>query len=78
MRVHLTLINPILAFIYSLSLLLLGGAIGIRWHNEPVALFSIAVLGAALMVLHDTLAALLWLWVGARYFSSASDRRDRG
>jgi hypothetical protein len=77
MKTHVTLSNPVLVFVYSLSLLLLGGAIGIKWHSEPVAVFSIALLGAALMVVHDTFSALLWLWVGARYLGSATDRKDR-
>jgi hypothetical protein len=61
------LANPLPIFIYSLSLLLLGYAIGIYWHAAPSVAVGLAIAGASLMVLHDTLTSLLWFWIAARW-----------
>jgi hypothetical protein len=75
MKMQVTLGNPFLIFVYSLSLLLMGDAVGIFWRAEPITAFSIAPLGAAFMVVHDTLSTLIWIWVTARWMQSANIRR---
>jgi hypothetical protein len=67
MKMHLTLGNPLLIFIYSLSLLLLGCAIGIYWHSAPSIAVGLTIAGASLMVLHDTLTSVIWFWIAAKW-----------
>ena len=61
------LANPLLIFIYSLSLFLLGCAVGIYWHSAPPVAVGLAIAGASLMVLHDTLTSLIWFWIAAMW-----------
>jgi hypothetical protein len=65
MKLEMTLGNPILIFIYGLALLLFGCAIGIHWHATPAVAVGLALLGAALMVLHEMFTAILWFWITA-------------
>jgi len=67
MKMHLTLGNPLLIFIYSLSLLLLGCAVGIHWHSAPSVAVGLAIAGASLMVLHDTLTSLISFGIAATW-----------
>jgi hypothetical protein len=52
--------NLLLVFIYSLSLLLVGCAVGMHWRGTPSAALSLTILGAALFVLHELVTVLLW------------------
>ena len=74
MKMQVTFANPFLIFIYSFSLLLVGDAIGVFWRTEPGTAFSIALLGSALMVLHDSLMTVIWFWIIAQWMQSASNR----
>jgi hypothetical protein len=67
MKMEMRLANPILIFIYSLSLLLLGSAVGIFWHAAPSVAVGLAIAGASLMILHDTLTSLIWFWIAAEW-----------
>lgn len=57
----MTFANPILVFIQSLALLLIGCAIGIHWRTSAVV--WIAACGALLTVIHDLLEGLVWFGV---------------
>ncbi len=67
--------HPVLIFIYTLSVFLMGDAIGILWRKEPVTVFSIALLSAALMVVHDTFMTLIWAVAAARWVQAAKEQR---
>jgi uncharacterized membrane protein YhhN len=67
MKMEMQLANPLLVFIYSLSLLVLGCAVGIYWHATPSIAVGLAIAGASLMVLHDTLTSLIWFWIAAKW-----------
>jgi hypothetical protein len=67
MKMEMQLANPLLIFIYSLSLLLVGCAGGIYWHAAPSVAVGLAIAGASLMVLHDTLTSLIWFWIAAKW-----------
>jgi len=75
MKMQVTFANPFLIFVYSVSLLLMGDAVGVFWRREPVTAFSIALLGASCMVVHDTLMTLIWVWVAARWAQAVSNRK---
>ena len=66
--------HPVLIFIYTLSVFLMGDSVGIFWRTEPVTAFSIALLSASFMVVHDTFMTLLWAWVAVRWAQMVSDR----
>jgi len=66
MKIHATLGNPFLIFLYSLAILVLGCAIGIHWKAASGTAFCLAVLGALLMVIHDLAMGVLWFWVVSR------------
>jgi len=72
MQFQVTFGNPILIFVHSLALLLMGDAIGILWRTEPVTAFSIALLGASFMVVHDTFMTAIWCWIVARWMRAVS------
>jgi hypothetical protein len=76
MKMSVTLGHPILIFPYTLALLSLGGAIGIRWgaswHSVRVAL-----LGAILMIVHDWIAAVVWFWKTATLIGATRNDRTR-
>ncbi len=76
MKMHVTLGHPILIFLYSLALLVLGGAIGIRWGTCWHS-FRIAVLGAVLMIVHDWVAAIVWSWKTATLIGGFHRNRAR-
>jgi hypothetical protein len=67
MKMEMQLTNPILIFIYSLSLLLLGCTAGIFSHATPSVAVGLAIAGASLMVLHDRLTSLIWFWIAAEW-----------
>lgn len=75
MKMQATLGIPFLTFVYSLSLFLVGGAIGAKCHGRPVLACSLALLGAALMVIHDISISLVWMWLGARWSDALAGRR---
>lgn len=66
--------HPLLIFVYTLSVFLMGNAVGILWRNEPITVFSIALLSASFMVVHDTFMTLLWAWAAAQWARAVSDQ----
>jgi len=74
MEMQLQLANPLLTFLYGLSLLLVGCAGGIYWHAAPSIAVSLAIAGASLMVLHDTLTSLIWFWIAAKWLHQERNR----
>ena len=68
MRMNAKLGNPFLIFIYSVTLLMLGCAIGIHWNVHPGVAFMLAVGGAVLMVIHELGMGLLWFSVTAKMY----------
>jgi len=74
MRMEMRFGNPVLIFLYSLALLLIGCAAGIWWHRSPSMAVSMALLGAVLMVIHDALTALL-MFLGAAVWIRPDKKR---
>jgi hypothetical protein len=74
LKAEVTAGDPILIFLYSLALLILGCAIGIRWGATWSAL-RVAFIGAALMIIHDWILAVILLWRAAK--SARSGRFNR-
>jgi hypothetical protein len=66
MKMKMRLGDPLLIFIYSLSLLLLGCVIGIYLHATPATAIGLTFAGASLMVLHDTLTSLIWFSIAVK------------
>jgi multisubunit Na+/H+ antiporter MnhB subunit len=65
-KMTVTLGNPLLIFVWSLAMLMLGCAIGIYWKATPGMAFCLVALGAVLMVIHDMAMGLLWFAVTAK------------
>lgn len=59
MKMEIRFGNPVLIFLYSSALLLFGCAIGMYWIKTPSIAIKFAIIGAALIVIHDTTMALL-------------------
>jgi hypothetical protein len=59
--------NLLLVFLYSLSLLLIGCALGMHWRGSPATVVCAAILGATLFVLHEFVALLLWVGATAAW-----------
>jgi hypothetical protein len=76
MDIEVTAGDPILIFVYSLALFILGGAIGIRWGATWGAL-RVALIGAALMIVHDWVFAVILLWRAAKLARSGRFERVR-
>jgi hypothetical protein len=60
--------HPVVIFIHSFALLLVGCAIGTHWHPSRTAAISIAVFGAALLVINEMISGFFWvsittLWI---------------
>ena len=76
MKMSVTLGNPILIFLYSLALLVSGGAIGIRWGASWHSM-RFAVLGAILMIVHDWMAEFVWSCKTAKLLGAIHNERTR-
>lgn len=74
MNMKVRLGSLVLILIYSLALLLIGDSIGMRWRNDPLSTPLFALLGAALMVIHDTCNALICLWPAARWTEALKNK----
>lgn len=53
--------HPVLIFIHSLALLLIGCAIGMHWHQSRSVAIRIAVSGAVLIVINEMIAGFWWM-----------------
>ena len=61
--------HPVLIFIHSIALLLIGVAIGMHWHQSRSAAIWIAFLGAVLIVVNEMTSCFWWVsltawWIG--------------
>jgi formate hydrogenlyase subunit 3/multisubunit Na+/H+ antiporter MnhD subunit len=65
----MTLGNPILIGIYSLALLSIGAAIGVRWGHSAHTAIWMVLIGAVLMVIHDMLTGIV-LFLSAAAWAS--------
>lgn len=65
-EIRISLGHPILIFVYSLVLLLIGCAIGMHWHQSPACAVWIVVAAASLMVIHDMFTGLIFASVTLR------------
>ncbi len=77
MQMNVRLGNPAVVFIYSLSLLLLGCAIGIHWKNSPGMAIWISICGALLMVIHDLLEGFAWIGILGTWTRILHDRERK-
>ena len=66
--IRISLGHPVLIFIYSFALLLIGCGIGMCSYQSRGSAIWIAVAGAALMVVHDTFTGLLFASLTFRRF----------
>ena len=72
MKMEIRLGNPVLILLYSAFLLVMGCAIGLYWFKTPEIAFKVAIIGAVLIVIHDTLMALLSLYAARIWIRSQS------
>jgi len=72
MKMQMRFGHPVLILMYSLALLLLGCAIGIHWHNSLWAASKVALLGAALMLIHDWAMAAVSFWIAAQWLRKST------
>ena len=77
MQMRVQLANPVLIFIWSLSMLLIGCAIGMHWRSPGTAIW-VAVCGALLMVIHDFAEGLIWFGVTAAWIQKTQKGRPSG
>lgn len=61
--------HPVVIFIHSLALLLIGCAIGMHWHSSHSTAIWIAVSGAVLTVINEMISGFFWIsttawWIG--------------
>jgi len=68
-----TLGHPVLVFIYSTALLLIGCGVGRHWIQTPVLWCSLV--GATLMVAHDLTTGFLFFFLSARWTRSVMTQR---
>jgi hypothetical protein len=78
-RLQVQLRHPMLVFVWSFSLLLIGCLIGIRWHPSKTVAISIAISGAILMVIHELSYGFLWIsltawWIGMHHHADGAAR----
>jgi membrane protein YdbS with pleckstrin-like domain len=59
-NIRISLGHPVLIFVYSMALLLIGCAIGMHWYQSRASAIWIAVAATALMVMHDMLTGLIF------------------
>lgn len=78
MEMKVQLANPVLIFVYSLSILLIGCAIGIHWCKHPGTAVWVAVCGALLMVIHDLAEGFIWFGVMAAWTQRITRRTNEG
>jgi hypothetical protein len=64
--------HPIVIFIHSVALLLLGCAIGMHWHQSRSTAIWMAVSGAVLIVINEMISALILF-----YFTALWMRREK-
>ena len=76
MKMTATLGNPLLIFLYSLAILLLGCAIGVHLKATPGTACWVAALGALLMVVHDMAMGVFWFWAAATMFAKTQQGRS--
>ena len=57
--------HPVIIFIHSLALLLIGAAIGIHWHQSRSAEIWIAICGAMLVVFNEMVSGFMWICLTA-------------
>ena len=53
--------HPLLIFIHSLALLLIGCAIGMHWHRSHSIAIWIAFSGAVLIVINEMISGFIWV-----------------
>jgi membrane protein YdbS with pleckstrin-like domain len=67
-NIRISLGNPVLIFVYSVALLLIGCAVGMHWYQSRASAIWIAAAAAALMVVHDMLTGLIFASLSLRRF----------
>jgi branched-subunit amino acid permease len=65
-NLRISLGHPVLIFIYSLALLLIGCAIGMHCYQSRASAIWIAIAAAALIVVHDMLTGLIFAFLTVR------------
>jgi hypothetical protein len=74
MIINMKLGHPVLILLESFALLFLGCAIGIHFHNSLWVASKVALLGAALMILHDWLLAVVLFWIASQFVRKSTNR----
>ncbi len=74
MRLTIRIGKPALSFLYCGALLLFGCFAGMRWAKSLSTAVGIAILGAALLGIHDLFVALFSLWA-ARVWIRTQNKR---
>jgi membrane protein YdbS with pleckstrin-like domain len=76
-NVQISLGHPVLIFIYSLALLLIGCAIGMHWYQSRASAIWIAVAAASLMVVHDMFTGLIFASMTLRRFQREQRKQSQ-
>jgi hypothetical protein len=69
--------HPVVIFIHSLGMLLVGVVIGMHWHQSRSAAICIAISGAVLIVINEMITAFFWIsltawWIGKNKHAGGS------
>ena len=78
MKMQATLGHPILIFLYTFSVFVMGSAAGAHLKRLSGTAFCLAFAGAVLMVIHDMATGILWFWVTATLRRAVYDREANG
>ena len=57
--------HPVVIFIHSVALLLIGVAIGAHWHQSYLTPIWIAISGALLVVINELISGFWWVSITA-------------
>ena len=68
MTMRATLGHPILVFLYSTALILIGCGVGRYWINRSA--FWLSIIGGLLMLAHDVFTGIMMFFLAARWVRS--------
>ncbi len=74
MTMKMKLGHPVLILLQSFALLFWGCAIGIHYCNSLWRASKVALVGAALMIIHDWLLAAVLFWIAAQWVRKSTTR----
>jgi hypothetical protein len=73
MTINMKLGHPVLILLQGFALLFLGSAIGIHCRNSLWGASKMALLGAALLIIHDWMLAAVVFWITAQWVRKSTN-----